>query len=117
MRFLFSSANTLAIAFFMIVSGTSSTHSLFQSRVGLPNLTMPPDSSSSILIWSPSMISGIVRPLMVTTLTPSSETTSLNEHETSPICISKIRSRMYFVMAAFVLLLIVGSSGSSVGCV
>ena len=90
----------MAIAFFMIVSGTSSTCSLFQSRVGLPNFTMlglprsQDSSASSILISSPSMISGMVLPLMYTSLLPSSMTVSVNLQEMSAICISKIRSLM-----------------------
>lgn len=109
------------MAFFMMVSGTSSTHSLFQSRVGLPNLIIlvlprsQESSSSSILIWSPSMISGMVLLLIRTSLVPS-VTVSLKEQEMSAICISKMRSRMYLAMTALVLLLIVGSSGSSAGC-
>ena len=99
MLFLFMSANTLAMAFFMMVSGTSSMYSLFQSRVGRPKTTLPPwprsqlSSTSSILISNPSMISGIVLPLMRTVLGPS-VTVSVNLQEMSPICISKMRSLM-----------------------
>ena len=62
------------------------------------------------------MISGIVLPFILTSLVPSSVTVSLNAHEMSAICISKMRSLMYWDMTAFVRRLMVGSSGSASGC-
>ena len=58
------------------------------------------------------MISGMVLPLMYTSLFPSSTRVSVNLHEMSAICISKIRSLMYEAITALVLLRMVGSSGS-----